>query len=214
MKSAITREPIILDAETQEQPDNLAGLLGRITMLAGEHPEYDQVATRELLGAIGRRAYGPLLLAIGLFSISPATIVPGLTWASAVIVLALALQMMIGAHHPWLPAFALNASVSRRAVRAAALGALPWARRIDALLKPRLGFLADPPFVNIAGLFCALAALATFPLGLIPAAPLAPGSAVVLIGLGLTARDGLLLLFGGGVLAGAVALAAAAYAAL
>lgn len=87
-----------------------------------------------------------------------------------------------------------------------------WARRIDAMLIPRLLFLSEPPFANLAGLACALAALATFPLGLIPVAPLAPGIAISFIGLGLFARDGLLLLAGGGVLGGALWLAYASFA--
>jgi hypothetical protein len=56
--------------------------------------------------------------------------------------------------------------------------------------------MTEPPFANFAGLACALAALVTFPLGLIPIAPLAPGLAVAFIGLGLFVRDGLLLLTG------------------
>jgi hypothetical protein len=84
------------------------------------------------------------------------------------------------------------------------------ARRADIVLQPRLVFLSEPPFANFAGLACALAALATFPLGLIPVAPLAPGIAIAFIGLGLFARDGLLLLIGGVVMGGAVWLAYAA----
>ena len=67
---------------------------------------------------------------------------------------------------------------------------------VDALLKPRLTFLSKPPFVNLVALLVIGAALITFPLGLIPLAPLAPGLAVVFFGLGMTARDGLWLLLG------------------
>jgi hypothetical protein len=60
-------------------------------------------------------------------------------------------------------------------------------------------------------LLCVAASLATFPLGLIPVAPLAPGLAITIIGLGLFARDGLMLLIGGAIVGGAVW---AAYAAI
>ena len=49
--------------------------------------------------------------------------------------------------------------------------------------------------------------LVTFPLGLIPLAPLVPGFAVVAFGLGMTARDGLWLLIGGLIVGGAFWLA-------
>jgi hypothetical protein len=102
--------------------------------------------------------------------------------------------------------------VSRDAIRAGVEGMRRWARRIDVVLQPRLVFLSEAPFANIAGLACALAALATFPLGLIPIAPLAPGIAVAFIGLGLFARDGLLLLAGGLVMGGALWLTYASFA--
>jgi hypothetical protein len=166
-----------------------------------------RISVGEILAVIGRRAFGPLLLAIGLFSISPATIVPSMTWATAVIVLVLAIQMMLGARHPWLPSAVLAAPVSPALLRTIARRARPWAERVDAVLKPRLPFLTEPPFINVAGALAALAALATFLLGLFPAAPLAPGITVVVLGLGLTARDGLVLLLSGLLAFGALALA-------
>jgi hypothetical protein len=156
------------------------------------------------MASIGRRAYGPLLLAIGLFSISPATIVPGMTWLSAFLALVLSLQMALGAHHPWLPRRTLSARLPRTAVRTATLIARPWATRFDGLFKPRLTFLAEPPFENLAGWVCAAAALATFPLGFIPTAPIAPGLAIALFGVGLTAKDGILLSAAAALAAGVV----------
>jgi hypothetical protein len=63
-------------------------------------------------------------------------------------------------------------------------------------LCPRLRFLSKPPFVNLVALACVGAALATFPLGLVPLAPLIPGLAVVAFGLGMVAQDGVWLLVG------------------
>jgi hypothetical protein len=85
-----------------------------------------------------------------------------------------------------------------------------FAGGVDRLLKPRLSFLSRPPFVNLIALLCIGAALVTFPLGLIPFAPLAPGVAVVAFGLGMTARDGLWLLVGSAFVAGAFWLAVSA----
>lgn len=72
---------------------------------------------------------------------------------------------------------------------------------------PARGFLAAPPFVTPVALCVAAAALATFPLSFIPFAPLAPGIAVVLFGLGMTARDGVCLSLGMALTAGAFWLA-------
>jgi hypothetical protein len=187
----------------------LTGLIEAIRTLAANHDVGDgrDVRVRDIMAMVGRRAYGPLLLLIGLFSISPATVLPGMTWATAALTLLFCVQMIVGARHPWLPRRLLDARLSRGAVRQICDSVGPWAARIDTVLKPRLIFLAEPPFVNIAGLFCAIAALATFPLGLVPMAPIVPGVAIVLVGLGLLIKDGLLLLLSGAIVTGAIVLA-------
>ncbi len=192
--------------------NTLSHLVEAIEAIAANNDVGDehQVTVSNIMAVVGRRAYGPLLLLVGLFSLSPATIVPGMTWFSAALTLLLSVQMMLGARHPWLPQRVLRARISRAAIRRACESLRSWARRIDAVLKPRLTALSEAPFVNVVGLFCAAAALATFPLGLIPLAPVAPGLAITLVGLGLFVRDGLLLLFGGMIVVGASALAFAA----
>jgi hypothetical protein len=168
------------------------------------------VTVAALMAAIGRRGYGPLLLIVGLVSISPLTLAPGTTWFAAVITLLLSLQMAVGALHPWLPAPAMRLVVPYRILGKVSPRLRPWANRLDAVLAPRFTFLADPPLINIGAAACVVAALLTFPLGLIPVAPLAPGIAVTLFGLGVTARDGLLLGLSGVSVAAAGSLAYAA----
>jgi hypothetical protein len=185
-------------------PETLVALFDDIAALADSPARDDGVRVGDIMAAIGARSHGPLLLLIGLFSISPATIVPGMTWLSASLALLPSLQMALGARHAWLPKRVLNARVSQSSVRGMALRAAKWARPFDALLKPRLTFLAEPPFVNLLGVLCALAALATFPLGLIPAAPVAPGLAIALFGAGIMMKDGLLLLLGSAVVSSVV----------
>lgn len=193
-------------------PASFTALVENVTAMAASHDTggVRDVSVRAILNAAGRRTFGPLLLILGLFSISPATVVPGMTWLAAAVTLLLSVQMTLGARHPWLPRRLLDACISRGSVRAATERVLPWARRFDAFLKPRLTVLTEAPFVNIAGVLCAAAALATFPLGFIPVAPVAPGLAITLVGLGLFVRDGLLLLFGGLLVGGALWLAALA----
>lgn len=111
-------------------------------------------------------------------------------------------QMLIGMR-PWLPKKALQARPQREASIQGIDKVRPWARRVDAVLKPRLTFLTQPPFVNLIAFFVIAAAVITFPLRLVPLAPLAPGLAVVFFGLGMVASDGLLLLLGAALLGAA-----------
>jgi hypothetical protein len=203
----------IAPLERPPRPHTFAQLVEAIAAMANNHNVGGEreITVGDVLSAAGRRTYGPLLLLIGLFSISPATIVPGMTWFAAGLTFLLSLQLTLGARRPWLPASLLRMHVSRESIRAGAESMRTWAGRIDRVLQPRLVLLSEPPFANLAGLACALAAVATFPLGLIPVAPLAPGMAITLIGLGLFVRDGLLLLTGAVVMSGALWIAYASF---
>ncbi|MEZ5959264.1 MAG: exopolysaccharide biosynthesis protein [Hyphomonadaceae bacterium] len=188
-------------------PTNLNGVLDEIVAKCDGDDTPDRLTFGEILEAVGRRSYGPLLLVIGLFAISPATIVPGMTWLAAALTLVVAGQMALGLPRIWLPKKALEAQLPRDAVKAGIEKGRGLARTIDKLLKPRLTFLSKPPFVNLVALMVIAAALVTFPLGLIPFAPLAPGLAVVFFGLGMVARDGLWLALGTAAMGGAFWLA-------
>lgn len=194
-ESAAT-ELVMVGPRRRRTVENMDSLLDNICgqVDCGLNPlAKSEVTIRELLATVGRRSYGPLLLLIGLFAISPITAVPGLTWFSAVLVFLVAVQMLIGRRTPWLPKGALDRTVSRELVVKGVNAARPWAQRIDKLLKPRLTFLAVQPFVNLIALVCIAAALSMIPLGFIPFAPMIPSLAIVLFGLGMTARDGLVL---------------------
>lgn len=189
------------------EPNNLGGVLDEIEETADAQPASRPLTLGDLLDSVGRRSYGPLLLVIGLIAISPVTAIPGMTWATAVLTLIVALQIAIGRERIWLPKSALNIKVGRRDVHKGVEKSRPAARWIDHLLRPRLEFLSKPPFVNIVGIICVAAALITFPLGLIPLLPLIPGIAIVAFGLGMTARDGVWLTLGVLVVGGAFWLA-------
>jgi hypothetical protein len=192
----------------RKEPSSLNDVLDEIAYKADHDETPEDLTLGEILDSVGRRSYGPLLLVIGLFAISPATVVPGMTWLTAALTLVVAGQMALGMRRIWLPRGALNAQVKRKSVHAGVAKSRGFAKSVDGLLKPRLKFLSGPPFVNLIALLCIGAALITFPLGLIPFAPLAPGLAVVFFGLGMVARDGLWLLLGTGFVAGAFWLAA------
>lgn len=196
-------------APSGAEPDTLTEVLDGVERSVGdERSAPAEMTMGELLDAVGRQSYGPLLLIIGLFAISPATVVPGMTWFAAGLTLLVAGQMALGLQHMWLPGWILRTKAPRALVRNGVREVRGWSAQIDGLLRPRLVFLAKPPFVNLVALLCIGAALITFPLGFIPLAPLAPGLAVVFFGLGMTARDGLWLALGAAMVAGAAWLAA------
>ena len=182
---------------------DLSSLLDVIEQKVDEDGQRTSITVREIFEVIGRRAYGPLLLIIGLISISPATLVPGSTWAIAALTLVVSIQLALHKGAPWLPNKALSIRLSEEQLGKFVSAARPTAKVLDRIVRPRLQFLADAPWVIAVALLCMLAALITFPLGLIPLAPFFPGLAIVVFGLGLTARDGALLALGGAIMVSA-----------
>lgn len=183
---------------TRKEPDltNLSGLLDTISGKFESVPDDTQVTVGELLDVVGHRAYGPLLLFIGLFSISPPSFITGVTWFSATLILLIAAQMAVGRRTPWIPGGMKRVSLSRRLLFKGIDAMKPWARSVDWILKPRLSFLTRWPFIVVVALFTIAIALTMYPLGFIPFAPFFPGIVIVFLGLGITARDGLVLILG------------------
>jgi hypothetical protein len=126
-------------------------------------------------------------------SVSPLAMIPGSTWAFAVLTLLVAVQMALHRKHPWLPESALKLSFPEDKVEGILKKARPWTKAIDKVVRPRLEFLAHEPWIIIVALLAIVAAIITFPLSLIPFAPAIPGAAIILVGLGVTARDGVVL---------------------
>ncbi len=180
--------------------NNLESLLASLT----EKTSGEDVTVREMLDAVGRRSYGPILLLLGFIAISPLTIIPGTSWLVALIILLIAGQIVLGRAFPWVPKRVLDISFPRSALVTGVEHAGRYARPVDKVLKPRLAFLSRTPFIGLSALVCIAAALVTFPLGLIPFGPVLPGLTVLLFGLGLTARDRFVLMAAGLGLAGAI----------
>jgi hypothetical protein len=178
-------------------PDGLADVLDELSHNVNRESDLKGIRLGVLLSAVGRRSYGPLLLLLGLIAISPLTALPFTTTIVAAITLLIAGQMAFGLKRPWLPKFVLNIRVPRKAFFRFLDRARPQVDRLDGVvLRERWTFMTVPLFVNAVALCVCAAALITFPLSIIPLAPLAPGVAIVLFGLGMTARDGVWLSIG------------------
>ena len=163
----------------------------------------ETVSVGDLLNAVGRRSYGPVLLLLGFIAIGPLTIIPGASVLVALVTLIFALQMAIGRPYPWIPKKALAFNFPRKHLIQGVAMLDKYVVQVDRFLKPRLTFLTNAPFVQIVALACVGAALVTLPLSFIPLGPLVPSLTVLLFGLAVTARDGFVLLLAGASLAGA-----------
>ena len=167
-----------------------------------EKTDGEDVSLGDLLNIVGVRSFGPVILLLGFVSITPLTIVPGANWLIALVVLLFSVQLLMLRKTPWLPRRLVETRFPRKYLITAVESGMSGARVADRLTHPRLTFLTQTPFSIIPAMGAVVAALITFPLGFVPFGPLLPGISLVLMGIGLTARDGVFLVFASLALAG------------
>lgn len=153
------------------------------------------VTLDEILEAVGRRSFGPLLLLAGLVVLAPLVgDIPTVPTIMALLVLLVAVQLLLRRNEFWLPGWLLRRSVERGKIRKA----VGWLRRparwVDRILRPRLKALTgDAGAVGVA-LACILIALAMPPMEFIPFSANIAGVALAAFGLALVTRDGVVAL--------------------
>ncbi|MEM7695807.1 MAG: exopolysaccharide biosynthesis protein [Pseudomonadota bacterium] len=170
-----------------------------------EKTEGDTVTVADVVHALGRRAFGSLLVITALLAVLPTGAIPGASILFGAIMLLLSVQLLIGADKVWLPKAILSRGVGRERVVASLDRAKSIAGRIDRLIGPRLTILVRPPFVQLVALVGVIVSLSMVPLALVPFGAFPAGLSLLVIGLGLMVRDGLLIALG--IAVGAIGLA-------
>lgn len=153
---------------------------------------------------LDQSAFGALLIVLAM----PVSIpfLYGVPQIVAVPMLALAAQMVMGRPEPWLPPKLAGRMMSKSSLESVAGGARKWFGWAEIFARPRLQFLSSKPAERLIGLLLvAFCASILIPL---PLTNTVPGIAVAIVGFGLLAKDGLLiipgLLLGSGWIAGLV----------
>ena len=160
-----------------------------------EEADGDTVPLGDILDRIEERGYGPLVMVLSAFVILPTGMIPGVPAIIGICLILLGGQMLLGKDRPWFPSRIEKFDVDCDKLRKSVDTARPWADRLSALLRQRLSALTNGPVANrVAALFIVMAGLIMVPLGFIPTLPAVLGLSMLLLGLGITARDGLVVL--------------------
>jgi len=181
-------------AEPAGPPQDLEDLLAELESTVDREPETTVGALHE---AIGRRSFGPLLVAVGIAGVTPLAGVPGVPSLLALCTFLVAVQLVFGRKSFWLPGWFLRARVKRSTLRRSVKLARPPARFVDRLIRPRLRLFTGAVASRGVAVICTLIALAVPPLELLPLAAALPSLAILAFGLGLSAKDGVLVLIAG-----------------
>ena len=161
-----------------------------------------KVSLGEIRDAIGGRAYGPLLFIAGVITVTPVSAVPGVPSLLGFTVVLIAGQMLVGCKQVWLPRWLLRLRVRSASLEKGARSARRPAQALDQMLRPRITAMTEGLGRRGVALACITVGLLTPPLELIPFSTALSGGIIAVFGLGLTARDGwvvLLALAAGGI---------------
>jgi hypothetical protein len=183
---------------------DLQELLDQVETAAGES---EQVSLEQIMDAVGRRSFGPILVIAGLVILAPLLgDIPGVPTMMAIFVVLVAIQVLMGRRHPWLPGWLLGRSVASDKL----VKAIGWLRKpagfIDRLLRPRLQQFTQQAGMYATAVLCIGISAALPPMELVPFSANAAGLALTTLGLALIANDGLLAVVAFLISAGAIGL--------
>jgi hypothetical protein len=187
---------------------NLESLLDKLEGAAGESEE---ITIRDIRNAIGRRSFAPLLLAASIIGFTPLGGVPGIPTTLAIIIVAIAGQMLAGQTSLWLPDIILRRTISCEKLKKAVSKLRPVARTIDKVIRPRLAWLTERPASYVIAFACILLAFTVPPFEFIPFIDIPLWGAIVAFSLALVAHDGLLAIIAFGLTATGLVLAVKAF---
>ncbi|WP_162408907.1 exopolysaccharide biosynthesis protein [Acuticoccus sediminis] len=176
----------------QDTTEDLVSLIDRIK----DNTHGDDVSVDDLVDAVGRRAFGPLFIITSLIAILPTGMIPGMSVLTGTIMLILSIQLLFGSTRIYMPDFIGRRSMPREKLLSSLDSIRPKAEWLSRFIGPRLSFFLRPPFHQMVALAGVVMALSMYPLALVPFGAFPAGLSLLVIGLGLSVRDGLLIAAG------------------
>ncbi|MDB2437942.1 exopolysaccharide biosynthesis protein [Hellea sp.] len=155
-----------------------------------------EVDLKTLVQAFGDRAFGPVMILCSLFLMTPLGAIPGLPVAFSLIIIVFALQLLFRRDHPWMPEILRKVKISESKLEKTRKVVSPILNKIDTFIRPRLSWVTSGPMQALTALLAIVLALTMAPLGIVPFGVVAPAFIIGLLGLGITARDGVLIIMG------------------
>jgi len=152
------------------------------------------VSIGDLLDRLGSRSFNTLMLVPAVLIVTPLSAIPGFSTLCGILIASSAIQNLLGREHIYLPRWICRRTVGEKRLTTAIERVRRPVRWLDRQTRPRLGALVQPPFSNVAVAIAGLCGAVMPFLEFIPLSASIIGMAVLLIALGLMARDGLVML--------------------
>lgn len=166
-------------------------LLDRIEAQA-QHRAFVDIG--EMMAAVGRRSFGPIVLLAGVILVTPLSGVPGVPTLMGLLTLLTLGQVLSGRSQFWLPQWIVRRKIPRRRLIHGLKWLRPSARLIDRLTRPRFTVLVIGPGLYATALACMVIAIVMPATEVVPFSSSLAGVALTAFGLAMISRDGVLAL--------------------
>lgn len=153
-----------------------------------------RVAVHEMSVILNNRGFGALLLLPCIIELLPTGSIPGVPSMCAIIIILLAMQVLMGRRHPWVPDRIKNMTFNHEKIENGLDKAQPYIKWLDRQARPRWTFMASHKAEQVAALMIIALACTFFPLELVPFASSIPSFTIAMFAIGFLTKDGLLLL--------------------
>lgn len=145
-----------------------------------------RISVGDIVGALRDRSFAPLMVIFAAPNVF--LFIPGSSVFTAVPLIFLACQLILGRPDVWLPRFVADRAIDRGAFDRIVTASIPYVERIERLAKPRwwpTSYLLAERLIGAAALL-----LAIFLFLPVPFANSLPALSIVMLALGLSERDG------------------------
>ena len=173
------------------EPHSMGDVLGELDELAANH---DEVRVADVLDEFGARSFGPFIMIPAVLEITPVGGIPGVPTVLALFIALIAVQLLIGRDHVWMPQFVQRRAVGSKKLHKAVGKLKGMANFLDRHSKGRLEGLTKGTAIKLVAAVIIALCCTVPPLEFLPFASTIPMLAIAVLGLALTVRDGALLL--------------------
>ena len=164
--------------------------LTQVIAAVKDHPDY-KITVHELVSIIGRRAFATIIITFSLFNVLPIAIIPGVSLITGIPITYVAIQLLMGRSYLWLPNYIAHKSLPASKIVTIINKAMPFFKKVEFILRPRLQFMFAKPGIFIFAVFLfVLSIILMLP---VPFSNNILGGLLILMALSLLEYDGALL---------------------
>lgn len=159
----------------------------------------------DIVQALGRASFTPILLLPALLVVSPLSGVPLVSSFCGICIALISGQMLLGRDHIWLPQWIMSREIDAARFHSAIEKMQRGAGYVDGVAARRMSPLVKPPISKLLQALCLVCGAVMPVMELVPFTSTILGTAVALMAIALLVEDGLLALAAIGVFGGAIA---------